>query len=506
MSTLSPLDWSICIGYLAVVLAMGLWFSREQHDNEDYFVAGRKMHWLPIGLSIFAGTFSSNSFVGLPRDSAYADYHLLLGILFIPFVVMPLVAWLFIPLFHRLQVTSAYEYLEHRFNRPTRLVASVLFMAYAIGWMGNMLLAVGKILKVVLDLTPAELTWALIAVGLFATVYTTLGGVKAVIWTDALQAVALGGGMSTVLLFTVAKIDGGWAALWEIGSANNKFDMFRSPLNMQDLFCSEELNVYSACAFGFFVYLGGHAANFTAVQRYVSMPTVSDARKSLVLNSIMVVVVCLIFFLVGSALFVFYFQTGDPIFQQFNEAQTSDLLLPHFVIHEIPKYGLVGLLLAGLFAAAMSSMDSGINSLTATVVCDWRSEENVGVGWSRLMTCVFGVSTIGAAMLIAQIKLPIFHILIAIAGAFLGLLLGLFVLGMFSHRVNSAGALIGLLAGCGALVAANQLGVSGWWYAVFATVPTVMMGWLASLPFPPPQQESLQGLTVIDAAPVQLPS
>lgn len=147
--TLNTLDWIIFVGYLAVVFALGLWFAREQHSNEDYFVAGRRMHWLPVGLSMFAGTFSSLSFVGLPHEAAYGDYHLYLAILFIPFAVTPVVGWLFIPLFHRVGAVSAYAYLETRFSRPVRLLASLLYGLYAIGWMGNLLLAVGIILQAV---------------------------------------------------------------------------------------------------------------------------------------------------------------------------------------------------------------------------------------------------------------------------------------------------------------------------------------------------------------------
>ncbi len=490
MSSLSTLDWFVCGGYLLLVVALGLWFAREQHDNEDYFVGGRRMHWLPIGLSIFAGTFSSLSFVGLPREAAYDDYHLYLGILYIPLVVMPIVGWLFLPLFFRMRVTSAYEYLERRFDRSVRLLGATLFALYTIGWMGNLLVAVGKILQVVLNLSDRQLILALITVGVFATFYTTLGGVKAVVWTNALQALALGGGMLAVLLLAVGKVAGGWPEVWRVGSEAGRLEMFRMELNF------EGGNFFAASAFGFFVYLAGHAAHFTAVQRYVSMPTMRDARWSLVVNGVMVAGVCLIFFLVGTALFAFYQQSGDPIFEQLREEQRGDQLLPYFVLHEIPSYGLTGLLLAGLFAAAMSSVDSGINSLTASAVCDWFEGRPLGLWVSRLLTVMFGVGAIVVALILDRIGGPVFHMIMTIAGTLLGLLLGVFLLGMLSPRSTTGGAWIGVTVGFASLLIAKWSGMSFWWDGACTTVSTLLAGLFASLLFPPPAARQLEGLEV----------
>lgn len=504
-------DWIICIGYLAVVVALGLYFARQQHSNEDYFVGGRKMHWLPIGLSIFAGTFSSLSFVGLPREGAYDDWHLLTGILLIPLVVMPIVGWLFVPLYFRLQVTSAYEYLQRRFHPSVRLLASGLFVFYTVGWMGALLKAVGEILQPVLQLTDAQLVYAVIAVGVFATFYTTLGGVKAVVWTDALQAIALGGGMLAVLVLAVGRIDGGWQTVWQVGNEHHKFDMAHLKLDFQSG------NLFAACAFGFFVYLAGHAVHFTAVQRYVSMPTIGAARRALAVNGIMVAVVCAVFFLVGTSVFVFYHPDAatsargnaaanstnwydelkhTDAKQENNEKNLEDQLLPRFIMSEIPVTGLMGLLLAGLFAAAMSSMDSGINSLTATVVCDWLKKDEFSLTGSRILTVFFGTLAIGTAVLLQQFDAPVFHTIMTIAGTFLGLMLGVFLLGMLSPRSNTPGALIGVAAGLAIFLVAKFAGMTAWWDGGCTTTATLLVGLFASLLFPPPSAKQLAGLQV----------
>jgi SSS family transporter len=509
-ATLGGLDWGICAGYLLVVFLLGLWVARDQHSNEDYFVGGRTMHWLPIGLSIFAGTFSSLSFVGLPSDAAYEDYHLLLGILFIPFVVTPIVWCLFLPFYFRLGLTSAYEYVERRFNRRLRLIASVLFLLYTIGWMGNLLRAVGLIMQAVLDLSPGQTVLLLVGVGLFATFYTAIGGVKAVVWTDALQAFALGGGMLLVLYLAVDQIDGGWQRMVEIGQAHHKFDMFHTEFDFK------ESNVYAACAFGFFVYLAGHAVSFGAVQRYVSMPNIAAARRSLLVNGVMVAAVCTVFFLVGSTLFAFYHQTdaagsldetiisqsspadvqNENLFERMESEDTKDQLLSRFLMAELPLPGLMGLLLAGLFAAAMSSIDSGINSMTASVVCDWQGGRQLQLQGSRILCASFGAAAVTTSIVLYFVGGDVFPMIMKIAGAFFGVLLGVFLLGMLTRRANSEGATLGVIAGAAGLGAAFYWEVSEYWFGAFTCLPTLIGGAVASLFFDPPTEAQLRGLVV----------
>ncbi|QDU98291.1 sodium:solute symporter family transporter [Lignipirellula cremea] len=485
------LDTLICVVYLAVVFGIGLWCSRGQHNNEDYFVGGRRMHWMPIGLSIFAGTFSALSFVGLPKEAAYDDnYQIYVAIMFIPLVVTPIVCWLFLPLYFRLKVTSCYEYLGLRFHPGVQKLASLLYGMYTILWMGNMLVAVGKILQEVMQLNDWQLAGMLIGVGLFATLYTSIGGVKAVVWTDALQAFALGLGMLFVLYCAMGKIDGGVDQWWQVAQEHNKFQLMRLPTSWSDLVGSA--NIYSVCAFGFFVYLAGHAVQFTAVQRYVSMPSIQAARKSLIVNGLMVSSVCLLFFMVGTTLFVYYQQTGGSDYASLAAEGKGDQLLPRFIVTVIPQFGMAGLLLAGLFAAAMSSIDSGINSLTATVVCDWLAGRHPSLRTSRLLCFGFGLATIVAALALQAAGGDVFHVLMQIAGTFLGVLLGLFLLGMLVRRANTPGALAGMATGLLCVAAAGPLGVSEQWYGAISCLPTLLAGWLVSYAFAPPTARQMQ--------------
>lgn len=510
MEQIAPIDWTICGSYLCLVVGLGLYFSNKQKNNDDFFLGGRNMHWVPVGLSLFATTFSSNSFVGLPAEGAFGDYHQLLAILLIPFVIIPITCIWVIPFYRGLEYTSLYEYLERRFARPVRLIASVIFMLYSAGWMGTMLLAVSRILNVVLDTESIVQTVLIITItGMLATLYTAIGGVKAVIWTDTIQAFALCGGMVFLFWLLLDKIDGGWDTFVAVGSQANKFEMFRTDGGFA------ERNIFSACAYGFFVYMGGHLASYGTFQRYVTVNSVRAARQALMIKGIFATVSCTLFFVVGTALYVYYQQSHMEVYEQLSDGKTRDQLLPHFVITFASGYGMTGLILAGLFAAAMSSLDSGINSMAASLVTDWLDGRDVGISTNRLLTIIFGICVTVIACLLSLINSPVFDILLSIAGATLGLLLAVFIMGMLLPRVNTIGAVSGLATGLlifslirillpqldpGSLDRLSMLaGLSKntWWDGLFTTVPSVVVGLLVSLLTSPPRNDQLQGLVLV---------
>ncbi len=510
MQNISEIDWIICISYLLVVVGLGFYFSKQQANNDDYFFGGRHMHWLPVGLSLFAATFSSNSFVGLPAEAAFGNYHQLLAIFFIPFVVVPITCIWFVPFYKSLGFISLYEYLERRFARPVRLMASLIFMVYLAGWMGTMLLAVTRILNVVLETESTSQTLATIAgVGLLATLYTSAGGVKAVIWTDTIQAFALCGGMLFLLFLIIDNIDGGLATYIDVATSADKFQMFRTDGGFA------ERNFFSACAYGFFVYLGAQLASYGAYQRYITVESVWDVRRSLILKGVFTLFSCTLFFLVGTALYVYFQQTNFGTFDSYSTGSSKDQLLPHFVVHYAGGYGMTGMILAGLFAAAMSSMDTGINSMTATLVTDWLNGRELGIRFNRIVTAVFGVIATSTAGALALIDSPVFDLLLSISGATLGLLLAVLMLGMFVPRANTIGVVCGLAAGLAVFAVIrvwipnleqeglNELGVfaglksNTWWDGMLTTIPAIAMGIIVSYLTPPPAETKLQGLLLL---------
>lgn len=487
MATINWLDGLIFCGYLTVVFAVGLYFAPGQRSNEDYFVGGRRMNWAAVGISLFATAFSSLSFVMLPREAAYADYHLLLTLLFIPLVITPVLWWVFVPLFLRLGVTSVYEYLEVRFHPVLRRLGTLLFAGYAIGWMGSMLYATGLILQAVLGLSSTQLSWTLVGLGALAVAYTAAGGVKAVIWTDVLQAATLGGAVLAVFLLALQRVDGGWAGVWRLGMEHHKFRMFHFTLDL-----SERQSFLTACAYALFMYLPGYTVSQVTVQRYLCVSGVGEARRSLLVNAVVVTLVSVLFFAMGTTIFAYYHQPGGSGFPAIDK---QDQILPYFVATELPSWGLTGLVLAGLFAAVMSTIDSGINSMASVVAYDWLAGRQLPVAASRWLSVLFGAAIVGAALLAPALGEHVIEIIARIAGTFLGLLLGLFLLGMLSSRANTLGAAVGLAAGAGSLLAIMLwTEVPHWWYGLFACVPILAVGTLASRAAAPPRADQLRGV------------
>jgi SSS family solute:Na+ symporter len=493
VTKLSSLDWCVCLAYLAVVFGLAVRSARGQADNEDYFVGGRRMNWLAVGVSMFATSFSSISFLGLPQRGAYQDFSFYLTILFIPLVITPILWWIFVPLFVRLKVGSGYEYLGRRFGRPAQCIGAGLYCVYALGWMGTMLYAVALTLQTVLGLSESQYLWMLIGIGVFATAYTVLGGLKAVIWTDVLQALVLGGAIVAVLVLAVGRIEGGWPALRALAHEHHKFRLFHleAPLLAQQNFTGAN-TVFTAAAFGLFMYLPGYTVSQNMIQRYVCAGSLRAGRGVVLLSAVINTGLGFIFLLVGTALFAFYSQAGGPGLPAAGaEIASEDQILPYFVSTQLPGIGLLGLILAGLFAAAMSTIDSGINAVTSVIVYDGLAGRQLRLAFSRTLTAGLGIIVIAAALFVPVLGENVIDIVMVIAATALGMLLAVYLLGMFVPRANLAAVLAGVAAGglCLALVW-NQ--VPKWWYGAFTIVPTFVVGAFVSLLFSPAPETALR--------------
>ncbi len=495
MFELSKIDWTVCLIYLAIVFGLALKSARGQQDNEDYFVGGRNMNWWVVGISMFATSFSSISFLGLPQRGAYQDFSFYLTILCIPIIITPILWWVFVPLFVRLRVSSGYEFLGRRFGVPVQRIGATLYCIYAIGWMGTMLYAVALTLQTVMDLNHTQYVVALVGIGVFATIYTAIGGLKAVIWTDVMQAVVLGGAIILVMVLAVTRIDGGWSAFWNIAHEHGKFQMFHLETN---LLASENFtaknSVFTALAVGLFMYLPGYAVSQNMIQRYVCAGTLAGGRRVVLLSAIINTVLGFLFLCVGAALFAFYSQAGGAGMPTVGtEIVKEDQILPYFVATQLPGVGLVGLILAGLFAAGMSTIDSGINGVSSVIVFDWMRGKQLSVTASRVLTSVLGVIVIGMALFVPVLGKTVIGIITVIAGTCLGMLLAVYLLGIFSRRANLPGVLIGLSAGLVSL-GAVWIGadIPKWWFGAFTIVPTLVVGAIASRWFDPPSLAALE--------------
>ncbi|MDP6367964.1 MAG: sodium/solute symporter, partial [Planctomycetota bacterium] len=388
--------------------------------------------------------------------------------------VIVLVIYCFVPLFRRLEVTTAYEYLEARFSLAVRVLASAIFILFQLGRMGIVLLLPAIALSAV---TGIDTYLCIGLMGLLATVYTVMGGIAAVIWTDVLQVFVLIGGALLCLVVTVADT-GGLVAVIETAQAADKLHIFDWRWSTTDM-------VAWVLIVGFaFTNLVPYTTDQTVIQRYLTTRDEKQAAKSMWLNLAMTIPTGLLFYGLGTALWVYYM--AHPA-EQALLPEKVDQLVPWFVVTHLPA-GVAGVVVAGIFAAAMSSLDSSMNSISAAVVNDFvvrlggeRHPQGLLL-LARRLTCFLGFLGTGAAMVLATYEIRyLFDFFQKIMGLFGGGLAGVFLLAVFSRTVNAAGALAGLVTGSAAtLVIVFFTATNFLLYAAVGTCTCVAVGYLVS--------------------------
>jgi SSS family transporter len=486
MTGIGLTDWVIVAVYVALTAVLAWVTARRQKNADDYFTGGHQMNGFAVGLSIFAAAFSAAAFVMLPREGAYRNWGLLSVLLLIPLFITPLLWFVFVPLYTRLGLRSVYEYLSIRFHPGLRRLGAVLFFGYAFGWLGSMLYTLVLILDAIIGLSQPQFVLTLVGIGAVSILYAGSGGLKGIIWLDVLQAITLGGCVIVILLLAISRVEGGLAAVIETGRAHAKF-------NLADLSAGwkGQTSVWWVLALTLFVYLPGYTTSQVTVQRYLSMSGPKELHRALTLNAVVATAVYFLFMLTGTVMFVYYTQKTGAM----PALASQDQILPHFIVHDLHVPGIVGLMCIGLLAAAVSTLEGGINSIASVLTYDLLGRRQTSAWTNRLLTCVIGLGVIGAALLAPYIGKNFIDQITAVASTFLGLLLGVYVLGMAFARANTGGAVCGLLAGAaGIAFVMVSPSIPAWWSGAFAFTPTLLVGRLASGFFPPPTPAQRRGL------------
>ncbi|MFO7936648.1 MAG: hypothetical protein R6V06_03470 [Kiritimatiellia bacterium] len=486
MTAIGFTDWIVVAVYTAFTIVIVWAAARKQKNAEDFFTGGRKMNGFAVGLSIFAAAFSAAAFVMLPREGMFRNWGILSVTLLIALMITPLLWHVFVPVYMRLGIRSVYEYLSIRFHPHLRRLGAILFFGYAFGWLGSMLYTLVLIFDAVIGLTQPQFILMLTGVGGMAIIYACLGGLKGIIWLDVLQAVTLGGCVVIILILAINRIDGGIPAIIETGSAHSKFDLADLSAGM-----TGQTGIWWILALAFFMYLPGYTTSQITVQRYLSMSGPKELHRALTLNAIVVTIVYFLFMLTGTVMFVYYMQQTGSL----PELESQDQILPHFIANELHTPGMSGLMCAGLLAAALSTLEGGINSIASVLTFDLLDRHKTSVRTDRILTALIGSGVVGAALLAPYIGKNFIDQITTVASTFLGLLLGVYVLGMAFARANTAGAVAGLLAGtAGIAVVLLHPGIPNWWCGFFAFFPTLIIGRTVSSFFPPPTEEQKRGL------------
>ncbi len=438
-------NWIVLIVYLLGVAIIGVKCSRSAAGTDGFFLAGRRVPWWAAGLSIFSTMLSAITYLTIPSKAFAADWTLLLINLTV-FAAAPIIASQYLPVFRKRRITTVYEYLGTRFDRSVQKFGSASFILLQTGRMGIVLLLPALALSAV---TGMNLYGCIVLMGVLATLYTVLGGIEAVVWTDVLQTVVLLGGALAALAIMASNIDGGFAGILSIGSAAEKFRW----VNWE--FSLVRDSVLVVLVGGFFTNaLAPYSSDQAVVQRYLTTPNEAAARRSLWLGAAMVLPATLLFLMLGTGLFAFY--SAHP--ESLAPLETSDQILAWFVANQMPA-GLAGLVIAGIFAASMSSLDSSMHSIATTVVTDWwkpsgqTADEAAWLRRARRVTGIAGSFGTVSALAIASMKIMfLWDFTLQMMGLVGGALAGVMAVGVFIPKATARHLWPGIVAAIAAVV------------------------------------------------------
>jgi SSS family transporter len=498
-SSFQVIDWVIVAAYLVAMALVGIYFSRKQTTLDQYLRAGRSMGWLPVGLSLMAALNSGMDYLMQPSATIRYGVVLVVGIASWLFLY-PWVAKVAFPFYHRLNFYSVYEYLEARFDVRVRTLAAVIFLLWRVGWMATAMYVPSLAINAATG-GQVDLNTMTIMIGVLVTLYTMLGGIQAVIWNDVIQFCIMFGGLAATVVIVWASVPGGFQEIWSVNAAAGKFEWWpplvdpaaSGAVAVVESFLQQPMTVVTLLV----ALVVGRAAQYTSdqvmVQRLQTTRSLNDARSAFVVNAAGDALWMTGLSFVGFALFAYFQRT--PLPPEF----ATDKLVPYFMSLAFPA-GAVGLVIAAIMAASISSVDSAINSCTSVAVVDlynrvWRgvevrtatstiSGDRGQIRVSRIATAIFGALGTTLACNISRIG-SLLEINAKVVNAFTGPLFGLFILAMFVARVRSAAALIAGAAG--ALVAyyvAYQSSIGFMWPSTFGLAATLTSGVLLGAVWP----------------------
>lgn len=477
--SLAGLDLAILAAYLVGVVAFGVYMGRGASSAAHYMVGDRDVSWGVILFSIIATETSTVTFLSIPGFAFSRDLTWLqipIGFL----IGRGVVALLLLPHYFRGELFTSYEVLARRFGGATQQLASGLFILTRTLADGLRLFLTAIVVQ---EMTGFSLTASVIATGATTLVYTYFGGMRAVLWTDLVQFVIYIGGALIAFYVLLDRLPGGLSEMLAVGGAAGKLRVFDFGSSL-----AEPYTLWAGIFGGIFVSLGSHGVDQLMVQRYLCAKNLGDAKKALVASGVLVALQFTLFLLIGVALYAFY--------QRFPPAQAfdrPDRVFAHFILHEMPP-GVVGILLGAIFAAAMSTLSSSLNSCATTFTRDlYRPLAGVELDpvkelrLTRWLTAIFGILQIGVGIAGQMLASSVVGAVLGIAAFTTGIVLGIFFLGIFLERTSQKAALVAFAIGLAAMTAIFFATPLAWpWYALVGSAITFVVGGLASQLWPAP--------------------
>lgn len=438
----SSVDFIVLIIYFVGIAVYGSYFMKKSKTTEAFTAAGRSVPGWAVGLSILGTYVSSISFIALPGKSYATDWN--------PFVFslsLPLATWMavrfFVPLYREHGDISAYSYLEKRFGPWARIYATVCYLLTQLARMGSIMFLLALAFH---GLLGWDIATIIIITGVIVTLYTWLGGIEAVIWTDVIQTIVLIAGAlacGAILFFNMPQ---GPGQIFTIANANHKFSLGSFGLSLASP------TFWVVLLYGVAINLQNFGIDQTYIQRYMTAKNDREARKSVLVGALTYIPLSALFIFIGTELFSYYTARPDLLPVTLKSANMADKVFPYFIVTGLPR-GIVGLVISAIFAAAMSTVSSSINSASTLILTDFykryskkEPDEKKSMRILRISTICWGLLGTGMALAMIGVSSAL-DAWWRLAGIFSGGMLGLFLLGYFSRKAGNMAAAVGTTLG-----------------------------------------------------------
>ncbi|HQH51878.1 MAG TPA: sodium/solute symporter [Candidatus Hydrogenedentes bacterium] len=434
---LGLLDWGVIAVYAVAMLGIGVYYARKIETSDDYYLGGRRMNPSMVGLSLFAAMISTISYLAEPGEvMGHGPIGYLMYLASLPIIYL-IVGFLLIPHIMKLPITSAYELLERRLGMPSRLLGSGIFLLIRFIWMGLVVYTASRAVVTAMGLQPGALAPTIIIMGTITVIYSSMGGLQAVVLTDAIQSLLLIGAAIICVIIITVKMGGfswfptQWSDTWD----TQPFFTFDPTVRVTVIGSLIATTVWWVCTAG---------SDQMAIQRYLATRDVKSARKAFLVNNIADVCVNVTLISLGFALLGFFrSHYPDLLNASLADEKKVDYLFPLFVVNYM-KYGMAGLVIAGMLAAAMSSLSSGVNSAATVLNTDFLPlvlrkvlDEKTKVRYGKWVSAVIGVIIILLALVIENVRGNLFEVTQKTSNLLVSPLFSLFFLALFVKRANT---------------------------------------------------------------------
>lgn len=471
------IDYIILIAYLLFILYIGVAVAKKEMKGKEFFKGDGTVPWWVTSVSLFATLLSPISFLSLAGNSYFGTWQLWAAQMGL-FIAVPVAIYFFLPVYRNLEIDTAYEYLERRFGKGMRVMGSALFIVYQVGRMSIIMYLPALALSAV---TGIHTVLIILFMGVIATIYSSIGGLKSVLWTDFIQGVVLIGGGIFALIILIFSIKGGIPEIMKVGVADNKF--FSEAVIFDPNILNDSL---------FIIFLGAglstlfsYISSQDMVQRYLTTSDAKQMNKMTIMNGVLSLGTATLFFFIGTSLYVFYKQASGAM-----PDGAPDLIFANFIVTELPV-GVSGLLIAGLFAAGQSTLSTGLNSVATSWTLDiqkiWRPNmsDEKSTKIAKVVSSIVGVLSITFAIVLAYSNVSsAYEWFNGLMGLVLGIIGGTFTLGIMTRRANSKGAIAGFIVTAFIAVYVSYFtDTTLWAYSFINLVSSLVFGYLFSLLF-----------------------